>query len=466
MDDTRQQVETPTGTVIAGRYQVERLIARGGMAAVYLARQLRLNRQVAIKILSPPTGEEDAEIFEERFRLEAETLAGLSHANIVVLHDYGELDDGQVFLAMEYIDGPRLTDVLKDGPLPWERTLNLVGQVVRALRYAHRQGVVHRDLKPSNLLIRTDDDGAERVKVVDFGLVKLTEGDQSITRAGLILGSPHCMSPEQVKGKDIDHRTDIYAIGVLLFRCLTGTYPFHGNTSTATMIEHLHAETPTFFSVKPDLEVPDGLEETVRRCLRKNPDERFADASELFEALRAAAGGGTSGFQTHSETAQTIERVALPSHTPANVPVSRVGDRVFVSWLGMVVGVVVMLGMAAVVLLMMLIWSVQQDPARTMPIQPDAHTRVVPAPVPIEPAPVVPIAVPEPMEPMEPVEPAPVEPVPVEPAPVSPPPRPVVRPKPPPPKPAPAKPTPTAPEPTPAPTEDQPPGYLGMPGDF
>ena len=224
------------GSIIADRYQVDRLIARGGMAAVYLAQHIKLNRAIALKILSPPPDAEDPSSFEERFRLEAETLAQLDHPNIVTLHDYGETEDGRFFLAMEYVEGPRLSDLLREGPLPVDRALRLIIQVCAGLRYSHKKGVVHRDLKPSNLLIRTREDGEEQVKVVDFGLVKLTEADQSITRAGLILGSPHCMAPEQVKGLRVDVRTDIYAVGILLFRSLTGQYPFHGPNSAATMI--------------------------------------------------------------------------------------------------------------------------------------------------------------------------------------------------------------------------------------
>ena len=270
---------------MADRYQVDKLIARGGMSTVYLAHQTKLNRPVALKILSPPATGDEAASFEQRFRREAQTLAQLDHNNIVVLHDYGETEDGQYYLAMEYIDGPRLSDVLKDGPLPVQQALMLLIQVCAGLRYAHKRGVVHRDLKPSNLLIRQSDEELDQVKIVDFGLVKLTESDQSITRAGLILGSPHCMAPEQVKGHDIDHRADIYAIGVLLFRTITGHYPFHGTNSAATMIAHLNQAIPTFYSVAPEVEVPAGLEDVVRRCLAKRPADRFADMRELIGAL-------------------------------------------------------------------------------------------------------------------------------------------------------------------------------------
>lgn len=302
--------DTLAGKTIASRYVIERLIARGGMAAVYLAHQVQLKRKVAIKVLRPPPDTEDAGSFHDRFRLEAETLAQLNHTHIVTVYDHGAFDEDQVFLAMEYVDGNRLTDLLRDGPLPVERALDLLMQVCEALRYAHRRGVVHRDLKPSNLLITTNDDGADLVKVVDFGLVKLTEVDVTITSAGLILGSPHCMAPEQVRGHDVDPRTDIYAMGVLLFRCLTGTYPFHGANSTATMIAHLNQPTPTFFSAAPDLEVPDGLENVTRRCLAKNPAERFQTMEELQDALAYFLNISPDQYRTVTRTHATLERYA------------------------------------------------------------------------------------------------------------------------------------------------------------
>jgi predicted Ser/Thr protein kinase len=296
--DPRDRGGMASGQVVAGRYRVERLLARGGMAAVYLAEQLGLRRRVALKILTPPGSAEDHANFEERFRLEAETLANLNHPNIVILHDYGQTEDGRYFLAMEFVDGPRFTDLLRDGPFTPDRAIALILQVCDALRYAHTKGVIHRDLKPSNLLIRPGGEGVEeRVKVVDFGLARLTD-HQGITKSGMILGSPHCMAPEQVRGEDVDARTDIYSLGVLLFRSVTGGYPFHGPTSAATMIAHLNQETPTFFSVAPDLQVPSGLEAVVRRCLEKEPGARFEDVAALIGALDACAGVPTDSFES------------------------------------------------------------------------------------------------------------------------------------------------------------------------
>lgn len=310
---------------MADRYRIDRLLARGGMAAVYLAQHVKLNRPVALKVLSPPPDAEDPESFEERFKLEAETLSALDHPNIVIVHDFGEMADGRFFIAMEYVDGPRLTDLVKDAPLPPQHAVALIIQVCAALRYAHKRGVVHRDLKPSNILVKQKD-GGENVKVVDFGLVKLTSDDQNITRAGLILGSPHCMAPEQIRGVDIDSRCDIYATGVLLFRLITGAYPFHGANSAATMIEHMNAPVPTFFSVKPDLVAPPGLEEIVRKCLEKRADDRYPDMQSLMNDLATVMNLPPEQYKTTSTaTSSTLERTRKPpprtSNTTATVAV-------------------------------------------------------------------------------------------------------------------------------------------------
>ena len=184
----------PRSKIVGGRFVIDRLIARGGMGAVYLAHQLNLGRPVALKIMTPPPDSEDGDTFEERFRLEAETLAALHHPNIVTVYDYGPTEDGRYYLALEYIEGPRFTDLIRKGRMAPERAVRLMLQVCNALRYAHKRGVVHRDLKPSNLLVRVED-GVEGVKVVDFGLVKVAEADQSLTRAGLVLGSPQDGNP-------------------------------------------------------------------------------------------------------------------------------------------------------------------------------------------------------------------------------------------------------------------------------
>ncbi|MCB9680228.1 MAG: serine/threonine protein kinase [Alphaproteobacteria bacterium] len=296
---------------VAGRYVVDRLIARGGMASVFKAEQVDLGRPVALKILRPPEPPASTAAFEERFRDEARALAALSHPHIVAVHDFGQTDDGRCFLAMDYIEGKRLSDLLRDGPLPPRRAILLMLQVCGALQYAHQRGVVHRDLKPSNLIVQTGADGTDQVTVVDFGLAKVGGGDtpkrskakgkgkhkgkgDAADAEETIQGSPHCMAPEQVKGWDGDARSDVYAIGVLLHRCISGRYPFHGDSPQATLLLHLNEAVPSLSDhvagAYPDVVVPDGLDAIVARCLAKQPKDRFPDMAMLVATLAPLVG--------------------------------------------------------------------------------------------------------------------------------------------------------------------------------
>ncbi|MAY80421.1 MAG: hypothetical protein CL930_06500 [Deltaproteobacteria bacterium] len=326
------------GTLIGGKFRIQNRIARGGQASVYLAHQEPLNRPVALKILSPPSHEathEEREAFEQRFLLEARTLASLDHPNIVTIFDYGETDDGRYYLAMEYISGGRFLDLLKSGPLETSRAVYLVMQVAQALRYSHKRGVVHRDVKNSNVLVRQLDSGEEQAKVVDFGLVKLSRMDSSITQTGMILGSPHFMAPEQATGQGVDHRADIYATGVLLYCGLTGKYPFDGPHATAIITSHVTRDVPTFASLVPDLVVPDGLESIVRHCLEKKPSRRYPSMDALIADLApyhlGTASEGLSG-EFHTLTAG---HMVVPKRDWTTVAAAVIAGGIIAALLGM-----------------------------------------------------------------------------------------------------------------------------------
>ena len=276
------------GAMVADRYRIQRRIARGGQACVYLAQQLPLDRKVALKVLSSPPTATSAErdLFQQRFLLEARTLAALNHPNIVTVFDYGKSSDGTCFIAMEYIEGAQVNKLTK-GPMPPERALRIIRQVVEAMRYAHDHGVIHRDIKNSNVLVAPDGSGGDMVKVVDFGIAKLTNDDATLTVAGTVLGSPHFMPPEQVRGHDIDHRADIYAVGVLFYCALAGKYPFSSSSSHMLLVEHLTRTPPMLHERSPEVQVPPDLEAIVHRCLRKDPDERYASAEDLLAAIDA-----------------------------------------------------------------------------------------------------------------------------------------------------------------------------------
>jgi len=322
----------PAGTLIGGKFRIEHRIARGGQASVYLAHQEPLNRPVALKILSPPSMEatdEEREAFEQRFLLEARTLGALDHPNIVTIFDYGETDDGRYYLAMEYIGGGRFLDLLNTGYLEPGRAVNLVLQVAKGLRYAHKRGVVHRDVKNSNVLVRTLDNGEEQAKVVDFGLVKLSKTDSGLTQTGMILGSPHFMAPEQATGQSVDHRADIYATGVLLYCGLTGKYPFDGPHATAIITAHVTRDVPTFANIAPRIRIPEGLEAVVRRCLEKKPGRRYPSMDALIaELLPYHSGSPFEGVSGEFHTLTAANAVA-PRRDLSSV------------WAGLVVGGVI-----------------------------------------------------------------------------------------------------------------------------
>ncbi|MEL6347456.1 MAG: serine/threonine-protein kinase, partial [Myxococcota bacterium] len=273
------------GELIGGRYRVEEMIAKGGQASVWKASQEPLQRPVALKILTPPPTREDEEPFQERFLLEAKTLASLTHPNIVVVYDYGAVREGSYYIAMEYVEGVRFSSILRERPLTVQRVLRLIYQVCKALRYAHNQGVIHRDVKNANILIQQTEDGDEIVKVVDFGIVKLKEADAGITQEGVILGSPHFMSPEQVRGDFFDHRADIYAVGILLYCGVVGRYPFRGRDARAIMSAHLHKSLPRIKVRDERLNNDENFKDIIRKCLAKSPEDRFADMDTLMNAL-------------------------------------------------------------------------------------------------------------------------------------------------------------------------------------
>jgi len=260
---------------LVGRYSLEREIGRGGMGIVYLARDLQLDRPVALKLL--PAAYATQPSFRERFVREARTAARLSQPNIVTIHAVEEAGDF-VFFVMAYVEGETLGQRVRSrGPLPAHEVARILREVSWALAYAHAQGVVHRDVKPDNILLES---GSGRVLVTDFGIADVIRG---ATASGEILGTAEYMSPEQAGGKAVDGRSDIYSLGVVGRYMLTGRLPFEGTTAAATLAKQITEVAPPLSSVAP--EVPRKLAQVVDRCLAKEPGERFGDGEELAEAL-------------------------------------------------------------------------------------------------------------------------------------------------------------------------------------
>ena len=259
--------------IYSRRYQVTHLIASGGMAMVYRAQDLLLNRPVALKILYPELSEDP--LFVERFRREAQAAANLSHPNIVPVFDWGE-DDGTYFIVMELIEGTSLADILRGSrTLSASRSAQLVAQVAAALGYAHRNGVVHRDVKPGNILITSDG----QVKVTDFGIAQAVASEDHLAEAGSVMGTATYFSPEQAEGAAVDGRSDVYSLGVVLYEMLVGRPPFTGDTPVAVASQHVHSSVPPLSDFNE--EVPLDLAAITMKALAKSPGQRYQTTDEL-----------------------------------------------------------------------------------------------------------------------------------------------------------------------------------------
>ena len=286
---------------LAGRYTVDRELGHGGMAVVFLARDLRHDRQVAVKVLRPEIA---AEVGAERFLREIKLAAGLTHPHILPVHDSGDAD-GLLFYVMPAMAGRSLRERLdRERQLPVEDALRIAREVASALDYAHRHDVVHRDIKPDNILLH---EGA--AMVADFGIGRALSGQGSVTQTGLAIGTPAYMSPEQASGEStIDGRSDLYSLGCVLYEMLAGEPPFTGPNMQAVITKRFVAPVP---SVKAVRDVPDVVDRVVRRALARMPVDRFGTAAELAELLRPGPTPVTSSTPPHTRAASTHKAIAV-----------------------------------------------------------------------------------------------------------------------------------------------------------
>ncbi len=287
-----------------GQYRIVEQIGLGGMATVYKAFQPSIDRYVAIKILPKQLAQDPN--FVKRFQHEARAIAALEHPHILPVHDFGT-SEGHTYMVMRYVEGGTLTNLMGQS-IPPERIVKIVGNIARALDYAHRQGVVHRDIKPSNILI--DKHGAELL--TDFGIAKMIEGsgDTQLTSAGSILGTPAYMAPEQAEGKAVDGRSDIYSLGVVLYELLTGQPPYRAETPLAVVLMHLNDPLPPPRTIRSD--VPEPLERVVLKAMAKDPNQRFQTAAEMDQALQ----------QTLKEIESTSTTADISRPTPKTEQIS------------------------------------------------------------------------------------------------------------------------------------------------
>jgi len=342
------------GRVLGDRYRVLGLIAEGGMGTVYRAEHVVLGRRLAVKVLRPEFSTDEDLV--RRFQREAVAASKLGQENIVDVTDFGRTREGNLYFVMEQLEGRSLAAVLHaEGPLPFDRTALILAQLCRALAAAHGHGIVHRDLKPDNVVVLRRADGSDFVKVVDFGISKSPgEGEDRITRAGTIIGTPEYMAPEQGSASAVDHRADVYAFGILAFEMVTGTIPFQGATAVATLVEH-QTRVPDAPS-KRRMGVPPELDWLILKAIEKKPQNRQQSMAEMGEDLSrvlalyglppvfergrtppplpAPRGGSTTRFRPKSSRGSTValdgERLPVPS--AELVPAAEVARRQRAGW--------------------------------------------------------------------------------------------------------------------------------------
>jgi eukaryotic-like serine/threonine-protein kinase len=287
-------------TLFDGRYRIQRKLGAGGMADVYLAEDQELGRRVAIKILNSRHGNDDQ--FIERFRREAKNAAALNHPNIVSIYDRGEAED-TYYIAMEFLDGRTLKElIVSRGAAPLNVAIEYARQILSALRFAHRHGIVHRDIKPHNVMV----DAEGRVKVTDFGIARA--GTSQMTETGSIVGTAQYLSPEQARGGEIDQRSDLYSLGIVLYELLTGKTPFDGETPVEIAMKHLSTTPKPPSQLRP--EIPRELDMVVMRALAKNPDDRYQSADEMEADLERVARGARVSAATVDAATQVLSRPA------------------------------------------------------------------------------------------------------------------------------------------------------------
>ena len=313
------------GDVFAG-YTIERELGSGGMGSVYLARHPRLPRMDALKLLRPELCTDQS--FVQRFEREADMVARLDHPNIVSVHDRGS-QDGQLWISMRFIDGTNAEKALRDEPagMPADRVVRIIGKVASALDYAHRHGLLHRDVKPANILLTPgseDDDEPERVFLSDFGVAKAigeaSDSMSALTSTGSVVATLDYASPEQIKGQALDHRSDIYALGCVLYKLLTGDVPYPADSVVARVYGHLNKEIPRPTAAVPSL--PSGLDDVVATAMAKERDDRYQNCRAMAVAARAALGTAPApaGPGAHPDDGLPTTVFPLPGAAPAAHP--------------------------------------------------------------------------------------------------------------------------------------------------
>ena len=319
------QAPSLLGEVLDGRYKITRKLGEGGMGEVFAAEHVHIEKRFAIKLLRPEIVSNPEAV--QRFRQEARSASSIGHRNIIAIEDFGQLPDGRIYMCMELLNGAALNDLIQT-PITVERLLNILIQTGHGLAAAHAKGIIHRDMKPENIFVTTAGPANEDVpKLLDFGIAKVAgnDGQNNLTRTGTIFGTPFYMAPEQALGNPVDARTDIYAMGVIMYEVFAGSLPFQGESFMGILTQHITTDPEPVAqrAAKVGRQLPPGLAEIITRCMQKNPAQRFGSMDELVNALiplyRGIAGPGMS---TYMEAFPVSARHPVPTPPPITGPVN------------------------------------------------------------------------------------------------------------------------------------------------
>jgi len=332
-----------TGKLLEQRYLIKEKLGVGGMGVVYRAEHTLMRKEMAVKVLLPQYG--NFEGIKKRFHREAQSSSRLDHPGITHINDFGETEDGLLFIAMEFLSGRSLTEVIKrDAPLELERAVRISMQLCLALDHAHSEGVVHRDLKPDNVMIVEKGERDDLVKVLDFGIAKITQGDGSadaLTEVGMVFGTPEYLSPEQAAGQTADARADLYSLGVIMYEMLAGVRPFYGPTKLELIGKHINEEPQSMRKRAPEQKIPGELDDVVLHLLAKRPQDRIQSAAELFQIV-----SGLESVQTSPLALWPSNTLTLTNIKPVSLRRPRRGRRSL--FLGTMVGFLAALAAVAV----------------------------------------------------------------------------------------------------------------------
>jgi eukaryotic-like serine/threonine-protein kinase len=314
------------GQILDGRYHITGKLGEGGMGEVYAAQHVHIEKRFAIKLLRPEIVSNPEAV--TRFRQEARSSSSIGHRNIIAIEDFGQLADGRIYMCMELLNGAALNDMITQ-PMGPDRLLNILIQTGHGLGAAHAKGIIHRDMKPENIFVTIGPNGEDIPKLLDFGIAKVAGNDAQnhLTRTGTIFGTPFYMAPEQALGNPVDARTDIYAVGVIMYECFAGSLPFQGDSFMGILTQHItmDPEPVAQRAAKAGRPLPPGLADVITRCMQKNPAQRFSSMDELVNVLvqiyRGMVGPGMSTYMEAFPVMPSMAHQAQPTPPPMTGPV-------------------------------------------------------------------------------------------------------------------------------------------------